>query len=472
MTTRRKQSKSPPVPPPGAGTTGVSRLVLENVRCFARGEVPLGAQVTVVIGQNGSGKTSIIEAIASLAPGDGEGLDRFPLRRGASGGSIALHGTGAEPLARWADGEGRPERARLPRGHHVFAYGQYRALRPPARPRQAATGPALLGPEWEQALARALPAHLEDALRRPATRTLIDFDEYLFRDLSAYIALLEERGEYDPAARAVWERLRAWLLGLDRRIEGVDIVEQEGRRVAAFRRSGVTLSISELSDGYRAMLSVVLDLAIRYAQLFSALDDPLAGDATVAIDEVDLNLHPRWQRRIIDQLTSLFPGTRFVLTTHSPAVVQAAIDDRERAIQVLVLDEKPGEGTTVRPLTKGDLERLDGAEVDSVMVDGAVFAVPSRLSPTYEALELEAAELRRKVESGTATARDRQMLLRMLDELQGVLAREEEREGKGPLLSEIARTQIALLRVLDSQLSGKGGGRRDPAPAKRRKAPR
>lgn len=470
MTTRRKQVKSPPRLP-RASTLDVSRLVLENVRCFARAEVPLEAQVTIIIGQNGSGKTSIAEAIASLAPGDGEGLERFPLRQGASAGSMTLHGAGAEPIARWVEGAARPERVRLPRGHHVFAYGQYRALRPPARPRQM-TGPTLLGPEWEQALARALPTHLEDALRRPATRTLIDFDEYLFRDLSAYVALLEERGDHDPAARTVWARLRAWLVGLDTRIEGVGIVEQEGRRVVAFRRAGVTLSITELSDGYRAMLSVVLDLAIRYAQLFPALDDPLAGAAMVAIDEVDLNLHPRWQRRIIDQLTSLFPGTRFMLTTHSPAVVQAAIDDRERGVQVLVLDEKPGEGTIVRPLSEGDLKRLDGAEVDSVMVDDAVFGVPSRLSPTYEAMEIEAGELRKKVERGTATARDRQRLLNVLDELQGVLAREEEREGKGPLLSEIARTQIALLKRLDAQLSRKGGGRRDPAPAKGRKAAR
>ncbi|WP_437973655.1 ATP-binding protein [Sorangium sp. So ce295] len=471
MTTRRKQAKSPPVPPDGAGTAGGARLVLENVRCFVRSEVPLGARVTVIIGQNGSGKTSIVEALASLAPGDGEGLDKFPLRHGGSAGSIALYGAGPEPIARWTDGAGRSVRARLPRGHHIFAYGQYRALRPPARPRSA-IGPTLLGSGWKQALDRAPPIHLEDALRRPATRTLLDFDEYLFRDLAAYVVLLEERGDYDPAARVVWKRLHEWLVGLDRRIEDVEIVEQEGRRVAAFRRSGVSLSIIELSDGYRAMLSVVLDLAIRYAQTFSALDDPLAGEALVAIDEVDLNLHPRWQRRIIDRLTSLFPGTRFVLTTHSPAVVQAAIDDKERATAVLVLDEKPGQGTTVRQLTEGDLERLDGAEVDSVMVDGAVFDVPSRLSPTYESLEVEAAELRQKIEDGTATARDRQRLLKVLDELQGVLAREEEREGKGPLLSEIARTQIALLRVLDSQLTGKGGGRRDPAPAKGRRSAR
>jgi predicted ATPase len=455
----------------GAGTVDGSRLVLENVRCFVHSEVPLGAQVTVIIGQNGSGKTSIVEALASLALGDGEGLDQFPLRRGGSAGSIALYGADPEPMARWTHGAGLSLRMRLPRGHHVFGYGQYRALRPPVRPRQA-TGLALLGPEWEQALARALPAHLEDALRRPATRTLTDFDEYLFRDLAAYVALLEERGEYDPAALVVWKRLRAWLMGLDTRIEDVEIVEQEGRRVVAFRRGGVSLSIIELSDGYRAMLSVVLDLAIRYAQTFSALDDPLAGEAMVAIDEVDLNLHPRWQRRIIDQLTSLFPGTRFVLTTHSPAVVQAAIDDKERAIAVLVLDEKPGEGTTVRRLTKGDLERLDGAEVDSVMVDDAVFDVPSRLSPTYQALEDKAAKLTRKVEDGTATARERQTLLKLLDELQGVLAREEEREGNGPLLSGIARTQIALLKQLDSQLSEKGKRRDDPAPARRRRSAR
>lgn len=468
MTTRRRQSR----PPPGSrgpGTAGPSRLLLENVRCFARAEVPLGAGVTVVIGQNGSGKTSIAEAIASLAPGDGEGLSRFPLRRGAPSGAMSILGADSEPLARWTDGPGGEERARLPLGHHVFVYGQYRALRPPAKPRPSPSL-ALLGPEWEKALARPLPDNLADALRRPATRTLVDFDEYLFRDLAAYVALLEDQGGYDPAARTAWERLRAWLLHIDGRIEGVELVEQEGRRVAALRRSGVTLSITELSDGYRAMLAVVLDLAIRYVQLFGGLDDPLAGEATVAVDEIDLNLHPRWQRRIIDHLTGLFPGTRFLLTTHSPAVVQAAID-RKQGIQILVLDEKPEEGTTVRPLTKGDLRRLDGAEVDSVLVDEEVFGVASRYSPTYEAFERRAAELRRKVEDGEATARDRKELLQVLDKLQVLLAREEEREGNGPLMSEIARTQIAFLRNLEAAME-KGGGRRDPAPAKKRKRAR
>jgi predicted ATP-binding protein involved in virulence len=221
--------------------------------------------------------------------------------------------------------------------------------------------------------------------------------------------------------------------------------------VAVFRRAGVTLPITDLSDGYRAMLAVVLDLVIRYARLFAGSPEPLAGEATVVIDEVDLNLHPRWQRRVIEQLTALFPRTRFVLTTHAPTVVQAAIDEKHA---VLVLDEKPGEGTVVRPLK--DLARLDGAEVDSVLVE--VFDLPSYYSPTYEKIEDRAASLRERVEEGKATPRERQELLRLLDELQGLLARDDDLKRSGRLMSEIARTQIGLLRILDKQVVRKEKG--------------
>lgn len=432
--------------------------------------MPLDARVTVIIGPNGAGKTSIAEAIASLASGKDEGLDEFPLRRGASAGSIALYGDGPKPLAQWSAGPEEDAHTRLPSNQHVFVYGQYRGLRPPKGPRRTApVGIAFLDPDWDKINLRPLPSNLADALYRPTTRTLTDFDEYLFRDLSAYVALLQDDSIYQPA----WERLRDWLERLDpRRIERVEIVEQEGRCVAAFTRAGVSLSITELSDGYRSMLAVVLDLAIRYTQIFNGLDNAFAGVATVVIDEVDLNLHPRWQRRIIEQLTSLFPCTRLVLTTHSPAVVQAAIDERASGIQILVLDEEAGQGTTIRPLSRSDLRRLDGAEVDSVMVDEAVFNSDSRYSRKYEKVEEKAAVLREKLEDGTATARDRSALLAALDKLQVLLAREEEREGTGPLMSEIARTQIALLKHLEEAVTEEEGTRRDSTPAKRRKSAR
>jgi hypothetical protein len=442
--------------------TGLSRIDLEQVRGFASVTVPLGGKVTVVIGQNGSGKTTLAEAIASMAHGgegaDEEGLKEFPLRHGQQRGAITLYGDGAAPLARWAVGPGETERTRLPVGRHLFAYGRYRRVQyPEERPRHA-LGIAILGPEWDEASTRAAPSSLADALRRSRTATLSRPDNHLLRDLGDYLPLLHERLSYDRGAREAWRRFEQSLAETDGTIEGIQVVERAARVV----RRGVPLPIRELSDGYQAMLAIVVDLMIWYVQLFPTLGDPLAGEAMVVIDEVDLHLHPRWQREVVGQLVRLFPGTQFVLTTHSAAVVQGAIDLK---YPVLVLEEETGAGTRVKPLKPADFQRLDGAQIGSVLVDEHVFGVGSRYSKKYEKLEEEAAELRAMVEAGTATEKARRRLLTVLDRQQGLLAMEEQRQGTGPLLSEIARTQIAFLKSLLPREGGKRGG---AAQAKRR----
>jgi energy-coupling factor transporter ATP-binding protein EcfA2 len=437
-----KPSKSePPTEVTSHHHDGIASLFLENVRCFKRAEVRLDAPVTVIIGQNGSGKTTIAEAIASLAYGDEPRPERFPSRREGGGGIIELRDSRGEVLAAWSSDQGEERRDVLAFDYPVFAYGQYRTLKPRPKPRPSspmfvtAAGEGGWGP---------VPENLADALRRPKTLTLFDFDEYLLRDLSAYLPLLADAASRDRAAATTWARLRESLPQLDPRLRDFKIVEREGRRVAMVRCGDLPLTLAELSDGYRAMLSIVLDLAIIYSQLFAHHDDPLAGRALVVIDEVDLNLHPRWQRRSIDQLTGLFPGTRFVLTTHSPAVVQSAID---RGHTVIALKEAPGGGTMAQAFEEGDLRDLEGAEVDSVQADNRLFAT-SRQSTKWEEQEREAAALRAKVETGTATEKDRERLLTILDDFQMQMAKEEERKGTGPLMSELARTQIAFLRSL------------------------
>ncbi|HEU4404115.1 MAG TPA: AAA family ATPase [Polyangiaceae bacterium] len=439
--TKQRSKSEPPSRASAREGDGIASLVLENVRCFARAEVRLDAPVTVIIGQNGSGKTTIAEAIASLAYGDEPRPERFPRRReGEAGGAIRLFDARGEALAAWVSGPNGERRDELPPGYLVFAYGQYRTLKPRAKPRPSLPMFANLG----ETGGPPVPENLADALRRPKTVTLFDFDEYLLRDLSTYLPLLASGNR---AEAATWARLRESLPTLDPRLRDFAIVEQGGRRVAMVRCGGLHLTLAELSDGYRAMLSVVLDLAISYSQLFAHRDDPLAGQATVVIDEVDLNLHPRWQRRIIDQLTQLFPGTRFVLTTHSPAVVQSAID---RGHAVIALNDERGGGTIARPLKKGERHDLEGAEVDSVQEDARLFDT-SRQSTKWEEEEAKAAALRKKVEAGMATAEDRERLLTILDEFQFQLAKEEERRGVGPLMSELARTQIAFLKSLNPQ---------------------
>ncbi len=81
------------------------------------------------------------------------------------------------------------------------------------------------------------------------------------------------------------------------------------------------LDVKQLSDGERAFLCLVGDIARRLSMTFPSLDNPLTGKCIVMIDEIELHLHPKWQRRIIPKLLTTFPNCQFFITTHSPQVI-------------------------------------------------------------------------------------------------------------------------------------------------------
>lgn len=101
---------------------------------------------------------------------------------------------------------------------------------------------------------------------------------------------------------------------------------------------GVTHPIWRLSDGFRTMLALVGELAWRAAVLNPALGAEVARSVggVVLIDELDLHLHPRWQRRVVADLRSAFPNVQFIATTHSPFIVQSM-----RADEIINLDGLP-----------------------------------------------------------------------------------------------------------------------------------
>ena len=66
---------------------------------------------------------------------------------------------------------------------------------------------------------------------------------------------------------------------------------------------------------------MVGDLARRLAIANTGLDNPLEGEGVVLIDEIELHLHPKWQRAIVPALTRTFPNCQFIVTTHSPQVL-------------------------------------------------------------------------------------------------------------------------------------------------------
>ena len=83
----------------------------------------------------------------------------------------------------------------------------------------------------------------------------------------------------------------------------------------------IDLSINQLSSGYRNMLALVMDFARRLAQANPQMENPLEAEAVLMIDELDLHLHPTWQQKIIPDLRKVFPNTQIIATTHSPEIV-------------------------------------------------------------------------------------------------------------------------------------------------------
>jgi len=79
--------------------------------------------------------------------------------------------------------------------------------------------------------------------------------------------------------------------------------------------------LQQLSQGEKMLLALVGDIALRLVILNPKTDDPLAASGVILIDEIDLHLHPIWQRRILNNLHRTFPNCQFIVTTHSPQVL-------------------------------------------------------------------------------------------------------------------------------------------------------
>lgn len=97
----------------------------------------------------------------------------------------------------------------------------------------------------------------------------------------------------------------------------LDVIYRDGRGEIK------SLPLGYLSDGYRTTLSMVADIAYRMALLNPGLSADVIKETpgVVLIDEVDLHLHPKWQARILEDLRAIFPKIQLIVTTHAPLVI-------------------------------------------------------------------------------------------------------------------------------------------------------
>lgn len=143
--------------------------------------------------------------------------------------------------------------------------------------------------------------------------------------------LLESMGDNQD----VWQKLQTFMASSkDRQLTAVRTaisnfmpgfsnlrVRRKPRLHMSIDKGDQTLNVQQLSQGEKSLMALVGDIARRLAMMNPALENPLEGDGVILIDEVDMHLHPSWQRNIIERLTATFPNCQFILTTHSPLVI-------------------------------------------------------------------------------------------------------------------------------------------------------
>ncbi|MDR3635786.1 MAG: AAA family ATPase [Isosphaeraceae bacterium] len=135
------------------------------------------------------------------------------------------------------------------------------------------------------------------------------------------------------------------------------------------------VALRQLGYGYRTMIAWVVDFASRMIEQNPDSPDPLAEPAVVLVDEIDLHLHPSWQRKLIQFLTERFPNTQFIATAHSPLIVQAAIDAN------FALLRREGDHVVI----DNDVEPLPGATIEQILTSD-LFGLRSLRPPKFDPL--------------------------------------------------------------------------------------
>lgn len=387
----------------------LSQIAIRNFRSIREAEIPLGSRLVVLVGENAAGKTAVLEAIAAALG---------PVIHALSSNSRKL------PLLDFQDFH------RVSRAYNGIAEIE----------REVTFHASLVdGPSWETVFfVEDAPEPKVRAFRDPeGVQSVADFlirnDEF---PIIAYYgvergARAGERGvgslrrysphqSYDPSdrragyldslsARAVFDDVERWFEAYEslelrrQREDGPDAVDV---RLATIRRAVAsvvpeaeklrviglpprlnadfthqsdvqTLPIASLSAGYLSLITIVMDMARRMAELNPHLDNPLAAAGIVLIDEIDLHLHPRWQQTVITALEETFPKVQFILTTHSPQII-TTVD----AENIRILTSRKGK-MEVHPSTS-----MEGARAGRALseVFGVTERPPAEVSPFVAAL--------------------------------------------------------------------------------------
>lgn len=381
---------------------------------------------TVFAGRNGAGKSTLLKAIALAAIGplasrSLAGVFTDWVRKDADVGRIAAKIAFAEQkdtfqsggrvtktpfwaglkwspsthghdvLERWMEKESQPRQkipdrgpwADAPSGWFIAGYGPYRHLGPPPADVIKLSG--------DPVIARLVNLFNE-------TATLSDAVDWLKQ---VHLRALEKRAGAEELKETVLEILKDGLLPDGSLIKKVD---SEGLWI---ERDGVTMPLEQVSDGYRTVAALVVDIIRRLHEAYGTLEASrnetgkmvCAQPGVVLIDEIDAHLHVAWQQKIGFWLTETFPAIQFLVTTHSPFICQAASSNG------IIRLPAPSENRLIEHIDEFTWKAVvNGGADDAVMTE--LFGLEHAHSHEAEILRQEVASLEAKLMRNEAGAQE------------------------------------------------------------------
>lgn len=337
----------------------IDKLRIKNFRCFEHLEMQLHQRCNVLIGINGAGKSTILDALAvalggylsgfdnikshSILPEDVhykmfsvgsriESQEQFPVEVYAEG-IVEINGEASEHIISWQrelNGKSR----RTTHGNIKYIVDYAKTLQNKVRsgdvtcilPLVAYYGTGRL---WLQKKKRTLYRKGEKLNRQMGYMDCIAAESnekqmmQWFEEMT-YIQLQE--GKAIAELEAVKSALKKCYLSADSSITDVQFaydVKSHELEICIYREGmAEKFPVRMLSDGEKGIISMVADIAYRMALLNpNLLDNVLETPGIVLIDEVDLHLHPSWQKEVIRDLMNIFPNIQFIVTTHSPSIL-------------------------------------------------------------------------------------------------------------------------------------------------------
>lgn len=176
-------------------------------------------------------------------------------------------------------------------------------------------------------------------------------DDYELNNAEEWLIQLDYAAKNGATnAKRVLEKLITVLTnGLLPDVKSIELISEfdektnNVRNYALFDTDYGKVRLKDLGYGYQSMMAWVVDLAKKMFERYPKLDNPLTGAAIVLVDEIDLHLHPDWQRKIISHLSGIFPHTQFIVTAHSPLIVQSAEN-----VNLIILEKGENNQTHIR----------------------------------------------------------------------------------------------------------------------------